>query len=57
MYFLPMLILNEKKGIISTAHANAIYEVFIQEMINLCLGQAMDIFWRKKFFLVFTGQE
>jgi len=47
MYFLPMIILSEKRDVIPQDRARRIYEVYIQEMINLSLGQAIDIAWHK----------
>jgi geranylgeranyl pyrophosphate synthase len=47
MYFLPMMVLSEKRGIIPPDRARQIYEVYVQEMINLSLGQAIDIAWHK----------
>ncbi|MEM2111018.1 MAG: polyprenyl synthetase family protein [Candidatus Bathyarchaeia archaeon] len=47
MYFLPMIILSEKKREISSEKARKLYEIHIQEMINLSFGQAMDIAWHK----------
>ncbi len=48
LYFFPNLILREKKKEIKKEIINEIYELYFQEMINLSLGQAMDIFWAKK---------
>ncbi len=47
MYYLPLLplILNRKK--ISAETLRDIYEIYVQEMINLSMGQAMDIAWHK----------
>ncbi len=47
MYYLPLLplIMNRKK--ISAETLRDIYEVYVQEMINLSMGQAMDIAWHK----------
>jgi geranylgeranyl pyrophosphate synthase len=47
MYYLPLLplIMNRKK--ISAETLRDIYEIYVQEMINLSLGQAMDIAWHK----------
>jgi len=44
MYFLPLLVLLKNKGIDEKAKVR-IYEVYIQEMINLSFGQGMDIAW------------
>ena len=47
MYYLPLLplILNRKQ--ISAEILRDIYEIYVQEMINLSMGQAMDIAWHK----------
>jgi geranylgeranyl diphosphate synthase type I len=47
MYYLPLLPLMEKRKEISSEKARRIYEVYTQEMINLSLGQAMDIAWHR----------
>jgi geranylgeranyl pyrophosphate synthase len=47
MYFLPMIVLSEKRDKIPPEKAKRIYEVYVQEMINLSLGQAIDIAWHK----------
>jgi geranylgeranyl diphosphate synthase type I len=47
MYYLPLLPLMEKRREISTEKAYRIYEIYGQEMINLSLGQAMDIAWHR----------
>jgi len=47
MYFLPMMILSERKNEIPPEKARKVYEIHVQEMINLSLGQAMDIAWHK----------
>lgn len=45
MYYLPLLPLIEKRKQMSPMKACRIYEIYTQEMINLSLGQAMDIAW------------
>lgn len=47
LFFLPMLVLIRNKHLISIDRLNQIFEIYIQEMINLSLGQAMDIAWHK----------
>lgn len=47
LLFLPMLVLFKNRDLISQERANRIYEIFIQEMINLSFGQAIDICWHK----------
>ena len=47
MYYLPMVTLLESKKEISKKTLIRVYEVYIQEMINLSLGQAMDIAWHR----------
>jgi geranylgeranyl pyrophosphate synthase len=47
MYYLPLLPLMEKKNPIPAEKLKDIYEIYVQEMINLSIGQAMDIAWHK----------
>jgi geranylgeranyl pyrophosphate synthase len=47
MYYLPLLSLMEKKDKFPAKTFRDIYEVYVQEMINLSLGQAMDITWHR----------
>jgi geranylgeranyl diphosphate synthase, type I len=47
MYYLPLLPLMEKKDAIPPEKARDIYEIYAQEMINLSIGQAMDIVWHR----------
>jgi geranylgeranyl pyrophosphate synthase len=47
MYYLPLLPLMEKRAQISPETLRDIYEVYVQEMINLSMGQAMDITWHR----------
>jgi len=47
MYYLPLLPLMEKKTEFSAETLRDVYEVYVQEMINLSLGQAMDITWHR----------
>ena len=47
MYYLPLLPLIERKKQIPPEKARRIYEIYTQEMINLSLGQAMDIAWHR----------
>ena len=47
MYYLPLLPLMEKKAMLPAEMLRDIYEVYVQEMINLSLGQAMDITWHR----------
>jgi geranylgeranyl pyrophosphate synthase len=47
MYYLPLLPLMEKRAQISPEKLRDIYEVYVQEMINLSMGQAMDIAWHR----------
>jgi len=47
MYFLPSLALIKNKDKLSHRTLNRIYEIYMQEMINVSLGQAMDIAWHK----------
>ena len=47
MYYLPLLPLLENRKKLSNQIARKIFEVYTLEMINLSLGQAMDIAWHK----------
>lgn len=47
MYYLPLLSLIRNKDKVSEVKRNKIYEIYIQEMINLSFGQATDITWHK----------
>lgn len=48
MYFLPLLTLVKNKNKLQPEAFNKIYEIFTKEMINLSLGQAMDIAWHRE---------
>lgn len=47
MYYLPLLSLIKNRNKIPTAILNKAYEIYVQEMINLSFGQAMDIAWHR----------
>jgi len=47
MYYLPLLPLMEKRADFPAETLRDVYEVYVQEMINLSMGQAMDIAWHK----------
>lgn len=47
MYYLPLLPLIEKKEGVSAEKLSRVYGIHVQEMINLSLGQAMDIAWHR----------
>jgi len=47
MYYLPLLPLLENSGRVSQHKLCKIYEIYVQEMINLSIGQAMDIAWHR----------
>jgi len=47
MYYLPLLPLMEKRQKLSPQKISRIYEIYAQEMINVSLGQAMDIAWHR----------
>ncbi|MEM3442372.1 MAG: polyprenyl synthetase family protein [Candidatus Bathyarchaeia archaeon] len=47
MYYLPLLPLIKNKDKIPLEKLCKIYEIYVQEMINLSLGQAMDIAWHR----------
>ncbi len=47
MYYLPLLPLVEKRDQLSAGLLRDLYEVYVQEMLNLSMGQAMDIAWHR----------
>jgi len=47
MYFIPMLALIENSKNLTSEKAKRVYEIYVQEMINISLGQATDIAWHK----------
>jgi geranylgeranyl diphosphate synthase type I len=47
MYYLPLLPLMVQREKLSPEVQRDFYEVYVQEMINLSMGQAMDIAWHK----------
>jgi len=47
MYFIPMLALTENSRNLNSEQANRIYEIYVQEMVNISFGQAIDIAWHK----------
>jgi geranylgeranyl pyrophosphate synthase len=47
MYYLPLLPLLERRHKLSPQKISRIYDIYAQEMINVNLGQAMDIAWHR----------
>jgi len=47
MYYLPLLTLMKHRDKLGADKLSWIYEIYSSEMINLSLGQAMDIAWHK----------
>ena len=47
LYFLPLLALIKNRNKFKPEILVRAYEIYIQEMINLSLGQATDIYWHK----------
>jgi len=47
MYYLPLLTLMKNREKLDAGRLSRIYEIYISEMINLSLGQAMDIAWHR----------
>lgn len=47
IYFFPLLSIQKNRDKISEKQANKIYDIYIQEMVNLSLGQGTDIYWHK----------
>jgi len=44
MYFLPMLLIKNNNKY-STKVKNELYKIYIDEMVNIHMGQAWDIYW------------
>jgi len=47
MYYLPLLPLIKNKEKLSPEKLSKVYEIYVQEMNNLSLGQAIDIAWHR----------
>jgi len=47
MYYLSLLPLIENRARIPATRIKKVYEIYVREMINLSLGQAMDIAWQR----------
>jgi geranylgeranyl pyrophosphate synthase len=47
MYYLPLLSMMSQRSKLSPETQRDVYEIYIQEMINLSMGQAMDIAWHR----------
>jgi geranylgeranyl pyrophosphate synthase len=47
MYYLPLQPLIKKRDKISSEKLAKVYEIYVQEMTSLSLGQAMDIAWHR----------
>jgi len=47
MYYLPLLPLIERRTALPAEKLARIYEIYVEEMIKLSLGQAMDIAWHR----------
>jgi geranylgeranyl pyrophosphate synthase len=47
MYYLPLLPLIENREKISPEKLCKVYEIYVQEMISISFGQAMDIAWHR----------
>jgi len=47
MYYMPLITLMKYRDRISKEKLSKLYEIYVQEMINLSFGQAMDIAWHK----------
>ena len=47
MYYMPILPLMKNRDLLSAEKSSKIYEIYVREMINLSLGQAMDIAWHR----------
>jgi geranylgeranyl pyrophosphate synthase len=47
MYYLPLLPLIKNKEKVSSEKLLKVYEIYVQEMISISFGQAMDITWHR----------
>jgi len=47
MYYVPLLALRGRQERFSPEILRNVYEVYVEEMVNLSFGQAMDIAWHK----------
>ena len=47
MYFLPLLAVIKNKDKLALNQMNRLYEIYIEEMVNISFGQAMDIAWHR----------
>ena len=47
MYYLPLLPLIMQRAMLPAEIQRDVYEIYVQEMINLSMGQAMDIAWHR----------
>lgn len=47
MYFMPLLSAIKNKTKFEQDKINRLYEIFIEEMVSISLGQAMDIAWHR----------
>jgi len=56
MYFLPLRILRERKDGLSDKVQLELYEVYSKEMLNLHIGQALDICWHSSIMSMTTKE-
>jgi geranylgeranyl pyrophosphate synthase len=47
MYYLPLMPIMANRDKLSAEAQRDVYEIYVQEMINLSMGQAMDIAWHR----------
>ncbi len=47
MYYLPLVPLMDQKDKLPAEQLRDVYEIYVQEMINLSIGQGMDIAWHR----------
>jgi geranylgeranyl pyrophosphate synthase len=47
LYFLPLIVFREHKNKFPSEIYQRAYEIYIQEMINVSIGQATDIYWHQ----------
>jgi geranylgeranyl diphosphate synthase type I len=47
MYYLPLMTLEKHRDALGADKLSRIYAIYVREMINISLGQAMDIAWHR----------
>ena len=47
LYFIPLIVIKTNSDKFSSETLKRVYDIYAQEMINVSVGQAMDIWWHK----------